>query len=145
LIPGLLSQGIRQLPLEITQCRRVQGLQFRREDPDFDRTLVAQALVEKLVVIGADASFGRLWSEADLVTETPEAGLPAQIPHRHQAAPAHPLDLEGCRGQPTSRLKVSSRESQPEKRLSPAPSIAAIAELPGRSCPAPGKNWLSAP
>ena len=49
----------------ITHCRRVQDLQFHHKDP-FDRMLVAQALVEKLVVIGADASFDaygvkRIW------------------------------------------------------------------------------------
>ena len=65
LIPGLISQGIRPLSLEVVHCRRVQDLPFHHKDP-FDRMLVAQALVEKLVILGADDTFDaygvkRIW------------------------------------------------------------------------------------
>jgi len=65
LIPGLLREGYRFLPLELSHCRQVQDLPFHHKDP-FDRMLIAQALVENLSVISSDDHFDlygvkRLW------------------------------------------------------------------------------------
>ncbi len=50
---GLAGQGITQLPILPRHCRRIQDLPFHHRDP-FDRMLIAQALEEKLEVIGCD-------------------------------------------------------------------------------------------
>jgi PIN domain nuclease of toxin-antitoxin system len=46
------------LPVEWRHTRRVVDLPFVHRDP-FDRMLVAQALTEKLTIVGGDSCFGR--------------------------------------------------------------------------------------
>jgi PIN domain nuclease of toxin-antitoxin system len=46
------------LPVEWRHTRRVVDLPFVHRDP-FDRMLVAQALTEKLTIVGGDSWFGR--------------------------------------------------------------------------------------
>jgi PIN domain nuclease of toxin-antitoxin system len=56
LVPRLLDEGFRLLPIQVEHCRRIQTLPFHHKDP-FDRMLIAQALEEKLEVIGCDEQF----------------------------------------------------------------------------------------
>jgi len=46
------------LPIDIAHVGRVAVMPFRHRDP-FDRLILAQALVEKLPVVGRDESFDR--------------------------------------------------------------------------------------
>jgi PIN domain nuclease of toxin-antitoxin system len=52
------ANGFRPLPLMLPHAARVSTLPFHHRDP-FDRLLVAQALVEDLSVVSADAVFRR--------------------------------------------------------------------------------------
>ncbi|MEX2579293.1 MAG: type II toxin-antitoxin system VapC family toxin [Verrucomicrobiales bacterium] len=65
LVPRLLEEGFRLMPVQVAHCRRVQDLPFHHKDP-FDRMLVAQALEEGLDVISSDGQFDaygvrRIW------------------------------------------------------------------------------------
>jgi len=52
----LESNGFRELPVSIVHAEAVRGLPMRHADP-FDRLLIAQARVEGLVLVTADALF----------------------------------------------------------------------------------------
>jgi len=66
LIPQQLSMnGVELLNITIDHVTEVARLPFHHRDP-FDRLLIAQAVVEKMVVVGIDAAFDayqvtRLW------------------------------------------------------------------------------------
>ncbi len=62
---GLVGNGFRVLPIEPRHTAALVGLPFHHRDP-FDRLLVAQALVEQVPVVSADAeldaySVKRIW------------------------------------------------------------------------------------
>jgi PIN domain nuclease of toxin-antitoxin system len=52
----LLRQGAQWLPIKVPHLTRVQQLLFHYRDP-FDRLLIAQALMDRLVVVTRDAHF----------------------------------------------------------------------------------------
>jgi PIN domain nuclease of toxin-antitoxin system len=52
----LRENGIAVLPIDLTHLGRVAEMPFHHRDP-FDRLIIAQALVEKLPVVGRDESF----------------------------------------------------------------------------------------
>jgi PIN domain nuclease of toxin-antitoxin system len=54
----LTANQIRRLPIEPVHCMTVSSLPFHHRDP-FDRMLIAQAMVEDLVVLSRDPSFRR--------------------------------------------------------------------------------------
>lgn len=59
------SSGLQLLPLALAHLDLIERLPFHHKDP-FDRLLIAQAQVEGLTVVGADAAFdaygvNRLW------------------------------------------------------------------------------------
>jgi PIN domain nuclease of toxin-antitoxin system len=61
----LRQNGISLLPIDITHVGQVAVLLFHHRDP-FDRLIVAQALVEKVPIVGRDQSFDeygveRIW------------------------------------------------------------------------------------
>ncbi|HEX8846291.1 MAG TPA: type II toxin-antitoxin system VapC family toxin [Pyrinomonadaceae bacterium] len=61
----LAENDIEILPISLTPLDVVSGLPFYHRDP-FDRMLIAQAMVEKMAVVSADAaldaySISRLW------------------------------------------------------------------------------------
>lgn len=53
LVPRLLDEGFRLMPVQVAHCRRIQDLPVYHKSP-FDRMLISQALVEGLEVIGCD-------------------------------------------------------------------------------------------
>lgn len=66
----LVVNRVELLPIAIEHATRVAALPFHHRDP-FDRLLVAQALVEQLPLISADAALdpygvARLWQALDL-------------------------------------------------------------------------------
>jgi len=61
----LLENGIGVLPIDIIHVGQVAVMPFHHRDP-FDRLIIAQALVESLMVVGRDESFDsygvkRIW------------------------------------------------------------------------------------
>ncbi len=56
LVPSLHANGFGIVSLTVPHCRMIQDLPFHHKDP-FDRMLIAQALVEKLEVVGSDERF----------------------------------------------------------------------------------------
>jgi PIN domain nuclease of toxin-antitoxin system len=52
------SGGVSSLAIEHSHALRVAALDLHHRDP-FDRLLVAQAMVEELPILSADAVFGR--------------------------------------------------------------------------------------
>jgi PIN domain nuclease of toxin-antitoxin system len=63
---GFTQYGFKILPILPTHTNRLIGLPFHHRDP-FDRLLVAQALVEQIPIVSADASLDsysvqRMWS-----------------------------------------------------------------------------------
>lgn len=62
---ALARTGIELLPITLDHATAVEGLPPHHKDP-FDRLLIAQAIVERIPIIGRDASFDsypirRLW------------------------------------------------------------------------------------
>ena len=53
---GFDDLGVTLLPLRLEHALEVEKLPFHHRDP-FDRLLAAQALVERLAILGADAAF----------------------------------------------------------------------------------------
>ena len=53
---SMLNNNFRTLAIEVAHSDAVVGLGFHHRDP-FDRMLVAQALVEQLSIVSADAQF----------------------------------------------------------------------------------------
>lgn len=58
LIAELRRIGATRLSLEPEHCRRLQDLPWHHKDP-FDRMLIAQAQVEKMVILTADPLFSK--------------------------------------------------------------------------------------
>jgi len=56
LVPRLLDEGFRLMPVQVGHCRRIQDLPAYHKDP-FDRMLIAQALMGGLAIITADRAF----------------------------------------------------------------------------------------
>lgn len=61
----MTDNAIGRLDIAPAHCQQVESLQHHHRDP-FDRMLVAQALVEKLTIVSANATFdaygvARLW------------------------------------------------------------------------------------
>jgi PIN domain nuclease of toxin-antitoxin system len=54
----LATQGVRGLPVSQTHALKTYDLALHHNDP-FDRLIIAQALVEDLVVLTSDRLFGR--------------------------------------------------------------------------------------
>lgn len=54
----LNEQGIRALPVTLTHALKVHDLDLHHNDP-FDRLIVAQALIEDLVILTSDRSMAR--------------------------------------------------------------------------------------
>lgn len=59
---GLAEEGFRQLAITIEHGSRAGSLKGDHRDP-FDRILAAQAIIEELTVVSADARIGRLGAE----------------------------------------------------------------------------------
>ncbi len=68
LVPSLLDQGFRLMPVGLEHCRRVQDLPAYHKDP-FDRMLIAQALTEGLES-SLRRAVRRVWGAAGLVKGT---------------------------------------------------------------------------
>lgn len=61
----LRENGVTLLPIDVTHIGQVAVMPFHHRDP-FDRLIVAQALVEKVPIVGRDQSFDnygvqRIW------------------------------------------------------------------------------------
>lgn len=61
----LRENGVTLLPINVTHIGQIAVMPFHHRDP-FDRLIVAQALVEKLPIVGRDQSFDnydvqRIW------------------------------------------------------------------------------------
>lgn len=52
----LLQQDIRILPIQTAHLQRLLKLPFHHRDP-FDRLIIAQALVEEMMLVSDDAAF----------------------------------------------------------------------------------------
>ena len=60
------DNGLKILPIKISHCAELISLPHHHRDP-FDRVMIAQAIVEKIAVVSADAQFDeypitRLWN-----------------------------------------------------------------------------------
>ena len=60
------ENGLKILPIKISHCAELIYLPYHHRDP-FDRVMIAQAIVEKIAVVSADAQFDeypitRLWN-----------------------------------------------------------------------------------
>jgi PIN domain nuclease of toxin-antitoxin system len=55
-IEDFIGQNIQLLPIDIEHITAIQSLPFHHRDP-FDRMLIAQAMVENLVLVSEDTQF----------------------------------------------------------------------------------------
>ena len=58
IVEQLSTNDIKVLPIDIGTLSLVTNLQFHHRDP-FDRLIIAQAILEKMPIIGKDSEFAR--------------------------------------------------------------------------------------